>query len=331
MPWTAAPLSPDVPFGLALTHDAHFPSLRVAAVGTADFRAALQTAFWNASDGLVVVRGLHGLSAEALTTALSALGALEAAPADGTYEVVHPSSPLLHEFSKVPSSRVFDADGVDDDNASVTYNAATGRPSWHTDQSFRVPAIAGSAMFCLATPPGGAGATLYAGTVASYAALDASTRADIDGLRAVHAYASLATSFARFSGRPSGLSAERLATLPEVDQPIVMHAGSRPSLYLAPHAMARVHGWPVERAAEGERLIARLAQHATQPEFVYRHVWRAGDLVVWDNRRTMHAATRLDDAIAHERVMWRATFNEHRAAEGVDEGGAPADCSERVS
>ena len=65
----------------------------------------------------------------------------------------------------------------------------------------------------------------------------------------------------------------------------------RRSLYLASHA-ARIIDWPVP---EGRLLLRDLVEHATQPEFVYRHVWRVGDLVIWDNRATMHRARPFDD------------------------------------
>ena len=58
---------------------------------------------------------------------------------------------------------------------------------------------------------------------------------------------------------------------------------------------------------EGRKLIRRLADHATQPQFVYRHKWRVGDLVVWDNRCMLHTATAYD-AEKYRRVMWRTTI-----------------------
>ena len=65
----------------------------------------------------------------------------------------------------------------------------------------------------------------------------------------------------------------------------------RRALYLASHA-AHIVGWPV---AEGRLLLRELTEHATQREFVYRHRWRVGDLVIWDNLATMHRAVAFDD------------------------------------
>jgi alpha-ketoglutarate-dependent 2,4-dichlorophenoxyacetate dioxygenase len=76
----------------------------------------------------------------------------------------------------------------------------------------------------------------------------------------------------------------------------------RASLYLASHA-SHIVDWPIP---EGRLLLRDLVEHATQPRFVYRHVWRVGDLVIWDNRATMHRATLFDDA-THRRELHRVT------------------------
>ena len=71
---------------------------------------------------------------------------------------------------------------------------------------------------------------------------------------------------------------------------------NRRSLYVASHA-SKIMDWPVP---EGRLLLHDLIEHATQPEFVYRHAWRVGDLVIWDNRATMHRARPFDDAQVRE-------------------------------
>ena len=76
----------------------------------------------------------------------------------------------------------------------------------------------------------------------------------------------------------------------------------RRSLYIASHA-SRIIDWPVP---EGRLLLRDLMEHATQPEFVYRHSWRVGDLVIWDNRCTMHRACPFDD-MTHRRELRRVT------------------------
>ncbi|MGH7400040.1 MAG: TauD/TfdA dioxygenase family protein, partial [Candidatus Rokuibacteriota bacterium] len=76
----------------------------------------------------------------------------------------------------------------------------------------------------------------------------------------------------------------------------------RRSLYVASHA-SRIIDWPVP---EGRLLLRDLVEHATRPEFVYRHQWRVGDLVIWDNRATMHRARPFDDT-RYRRELRRVT------------------------
>ena len=88
------------------------------------------------------------------------------------------------------------------------------------------------------------------------------------------------------------------------------HPGSgRKVLYLASHA-SQVIGMPLE---EGRALLRELIEFATQPRFVYRHKWRVGDLLVWDNQQTMHRGTPFDDT-KHPRDMRRTTVIEEAAA-----------------
>jgi len=71
---------------------------------------------------------------------------------------------------------------------------------------------------------------------------------------------------------------------------------------------SRIVDWPVP---EG-RLLLELIEHATQPEFVYRHVWRVGDLVIWDNRATMHRARPFDDAVERRELRRVTTLDVER-------------------
>jgi alpha-ketoglutarate-dependent 2,4-dichlorophenoxyacetate dioxygenase len=102
------------------------------------------------------------------------------------------------------------------------------------------------------------------------------------------------------------------AATPPVHGPVVrMHPGSgRKTLYLASHA-SHIVGWPVP---DGRMLIRNLIEHARQPRFVYTHRWSVGDLVIWDNRCTMHRGRPYDEAI-HRRDMRRATVQDPAPAE----------------
>jgi alpha-ketoglutarate-dependent 2,4-dichlorophenoxyacetate dioxygenase len=95
--------------------------------------------------------------------------------------------------------------------------------------------------------------------------------------------------------------------LPPVQQVLVRtHPGSgRKALYIASHA-SHIVGWPV---AKGRKLIDELLDFATQPQFVYRHKWNEGDLIVWDNRCTMHRATPFDE-MKVKRVLHRTTVSD---------------------
>jgi alpha-ketoglutarate-dependent 2,4-dichlorophenoxyacetate dioxygenase len=88
-------------------------------------------------------------------------------------------------------------------------------------------------------------------------------------------------------------SAEEQARLPGAEHPLVrtVPGSGRKSLYLASHA-SHIVGWPI---AEGRLLLGQLIEHATQRPFVYSHAWRPHDLVIWDNRATMHRAQPFDD------------------------------------
>jgi alpha-ketoglutarate-dependent 2,4-dichlorophenoxyacetate dioxygenase len=101
------------------------------------------------------------------------------------------------------------------------------------------------------------------------------------------------------------------------------HAGSgRKTLYLASHA-SHVIGWPVE---DGRRLIEELIAFATRPDFVYQHRWRVGDLVLWDDRCTMHRGRPYDDT-KYRRDMHRTTVSDEINSVERERGGTSARAS----
>ena len=174
---------------------------------------------------------------------------------------------------------------------------ALGNRLWHTDASFQDPAGRYS-MLSAKVVPSVAADTEFADMRAAYDALDAETRDRIDGLRVHHSIA--------YSREVLGFkfSAEEQEKLKGAVHPLVRTnpRTRRRSLYLASHA-SQIVGWPVP---EGRLLLRDLIEHATQPQFVYRHVWRVGDLVIWDNRATMHRGRPFDDAV-HRRELRRVT------------------------
>jgi alpha-ketoglutarate-dependent 2,4-dichlorophenoxyacetate dioxygenase len=159
---------------------------------------------------------------------------------------------------------------------------------WHTDSSFKP--IPGKLSFLSAREvPAVGGDTEFADLRAAYDALDASRRTQVEGLAAEHSifHSRSLVGYTEFS------DAER-AALPPVARPLVrVHPGcGRKTLYLGSHA-AHIVGWPGER---GRTLLRELTAFATDARFVYRHSWRAGDLVIWDNRCTLHRGLPFDDA-----------------------------------
>ena len=172
-----------------------------------------------------------------------------------------------------------------------------GNRLWHTDASFQDPPGRYSMLHARVVPPVAAD-TEYADMRAAYDALPEEMKSRLAGLQAHH---SIAYSRQRLGFEFSGDEAERLKG---AVHPLVrtLPRSGRKSLYLASHAN-RILGWPVP---DGRLLLLDLSEHATQRQFVYRHSWRVGDLVIWDNRCTMHRATAFDD-VAYKRELRRVT------------------------
>jgi alpha-ketoglutarate-dependent 2,4-dichlorophenoxyacetate dioxygenase len=174
---------------------------------------------------------------------------------------------------------------------------ALGNRLWHTDASFQDPPGRYSMLSAKVLPPTG-GDTEFADMRAAYDALDAQTKRLVEGLRAHHSIA--------YSRQTLGFefSPEEEDKLKGAVHPLVRvnPRTGRKALYLASHA-SRIIDWPVP---EGRLLLRDLIEHATQPQFVYRHLWRPGDLVIWDNLATMHRGRPFDDA-THRRELRRVT------------------------
>jgi alpha-ketoglutarate-dependent 2,4-dichlorophenoxyacetate dioxygenase len=178
---------------------------------------------------------------------------------------------------------------------------ALGNQLWHTDSSFkRTPAKYSLLHAHEVTPEGGE--TQFVDTRAAYDALPPKLQQRIAGLVAEH---SIFTSRAKLGF--SDFSEEERRATPPVHRALVrVHPGSgRKALYLASHA-SHVVGWPVP---DGRMLIRELIEHATQPQFVHTHRWAVGDLIIWDDRCTMHRGRPYDDT-RHRRDMHRTTVSD---------------------
>ncbi|HEU4351911.1 MAG TPA: TauD/TfdA family dioxygenase, partial [Burkholderiales bacterium] len=172
-----------------------------------------------------------------------------------------------------------------------------GNRLWHTDASFVDPCGRYSMLHARVVPPVPAD-TEYADMRTAYDTLPAEMQAQLEGLRAHHSVA--------YSRHLLGFefTADEQEKVKGAVHPLVrtIPRSRRRSLYLASHA-SRVIDWPL---AEGRLLLRDLMEHATQPELVYRHSWRVGDLVIWDNRCTMHRARPFDDT-KYRRELRRVT------------------------
>ena len=171
---------------------------------------------------------------------------------------------------------------------------------WHTDSSYKQPAAKFSLLYCSAIPEWG-GETEFADMRAAYDALPERLRAEVEGRCAEH-YVHHSRATLGFAPSPEEIA----GAIPPVTWPLVRtHAGSgRRLLYIGAHA-THVVGLSVP---EGRVLLADLLEHATQRQFVYRHAWRPGDLVMWDNRAVLHRGRRYD--LGQRRDMRRSTVED---------------------
>jgi alpha-ketoglutarate-dependent 2,4-dichlorophenoxyacetate dioxygenase len=179
-----------------------------------------------------------------------------------------------------------------------------GNQLWHTDSSFKqIPAKCSllSARELPSSGPMGGGETEFADLRAAWDALPDARKRELQGLIVEHSIfrSRSQIGFADFND-------EIFKELPPVPQALVRHHrySGRTSLYLASHA-SHIIGWRVE---EGRALIEELIAFATQPQFVYQHRWTVGDLVIWDNRCTMHRGRPYDDT--QRRVLHRTTVSD---------------------
>lgn len=184
--------------------------------------------------------------------------------------------------------------------------------TWHTDTSYRKKPSRGSVLYALEIPHARDGRplgdTLFAGTAPAYDGLSTELKVLLDGKKAVHSYGQRK----RIAGsQRAKLTREQLDQTPEVAHPVVRtHPNTgRKALYVFEGECVGIEGMQEEQALD---LIAKLTEHCIQPKHVYRHVWRKGDVVMWDNAATLHLAT-ADYELPQRRLLYRTTI----------EGGVP--------
>ncbi len=206
-----------------------------------------------------------------------------------------PSQVKLEELKTAKSAHphFFDVSTVEDDGGKLDPNSARGmylraNLLWHTDGSQAQPPIrltALSARRLPAVPPD----TEYADMRAAYDALSPARKAEIEEMTVEH---SIFYSRSKMGMKMSDWTEDAAKKRPPVVHPLIRTSPltGRKSLYLASHA-SHIIGLPVD---SGRALIEELTEHATQRRFVYSHRWEPNDLVMWDDRWTMHRATPYD-------------------------------------
>lgn len=169
---------------------------------------------------------------------------------------------------------------------------------WHSDSSFKPVASLCSLLSARIVPPEG-GATEFASGRCAYPTLPAALKERVEDAIAVHDFA-----WSRDQVRPGFFTAEERAVYPPVRHPVVRTnpVNGRKALFLGAHA-SHIQGLSIE---DGRALIKAVMAHITRPQFRYRHAWRDGDLVIWDNRCILHRATPYDSA-RYKRLLQRTT------------------------
>lgn len=183
-------------------------------------------------------------------------------------------------FDDLPELGVLSSDDRDELGTGERVIRGT---TWHTDHSFKAVPPKATLLYALVVPESG-GDTSFCDTRAAYEALPEQTKRRIDGLKAVHSYES-----SRSPKRMMARSEDEVRDTPDVVHPLVREhpPTGRRALYMSTTRLERIVGLDRD---ESDSLVDGLLAHATQPRFQYHHKWRPGDLVIWDNRCSMHHA-----------------------------------------
>jgi taurine dioxygenase len=203
---------------------------------------------------------------------------------------------VLDQYRHPRYPEIYVLSNIDKSGRTTGSHPDKGTLVWHSDLSFqRRPALA-TILYGREVPRVG-GDTLYANMYAAYEALDAATKKLLHGLKALHDL----DASRRRAGEPP-MSERQRAEAPPVEHPVVRtHPETgRQILYISRH-VSHFSGMPRD---ESDTLLERLMAHATQERFVFRHKWGSRDVVMWDNRCTMHCATPYD-AREERRVLHR--------------------------
>ncbi len=285
--------------------------------GTAESGLAALPELLNQHHGLLLLPNCHAISRD--PNRLVALSRRFGDEVENYYQALLPKTMVHPEVAEIllvsnvpPCSRAPppppDPPRTADGGLPISFPHRRG---WHTDQSYRRPPPDISLFYCVTPAPRGQAQTLYADGTAAYAALPERLKQRVDTLVGLHV-------------KPGTGRSEQAVRAGESPQPLAAHeqpqrqpvvrrhpVTGEPALYLCEAGqMDWIEGPFVGMRpgpdGDGARLLYELMAIFTQPQFVYVHEWRAGDLIIYDNRCTIHAATWFD-ADRYQRVMWRTT------------------------
>ena len=271
------------------------------------------------ANGLLLLPGMQAMGgAPELLVRLSRLFGAEVEDYRETLTpltAVHPAVPEILLVANTPPTsrrppRMPDPPLTADGKLPVQFPHRRG---WHTDQSYRRPPPDISLFLAVQPVPRGQGQTLFADGAAAYDALSPAMKARIDGLDGLHVSLNSKRTYDEVR---AGETPRELAPHEQPQrQPLVrVHpVTGRRALYMCERGQmdwleGPIVGMQPGPDGDGGRLLFELMAHATRPEFVYVHDWDPGDLLVWDNRCLVHAATWFD-ADKESRVMWRTTVS----------------------
>lgn len=282
---------------------------------------------WTRHGGLLAVRGddLVDLPPAALVAWSEVFGAVEDEVHAARDDKMVPGYPILkignikNEAGQATAQLAIVPQLKSD--ADIRYNPETRRPVWHTDSTFRKHPPIGSVFHCKQAPPEG-GETLFADMRAAYERLDAETREKLDDLEAVCSLAHHDKKISLYSPGYPVLTPEQRAANPPRRVPLVLKhpVSGAPALYglnsstcailpkgedVAPEVLDTADLEGVEDRSV--RIWRDMLPYVTGPEFTVRWAWKPGDIVSWDNRCTIHAATGYAYD-RHPREMWRLTL-----------------------
>jgi len=216
------------------------------------------------------------------------------------FGVVHPHPSKSTRHPEVPEITVLGVNKFGPDGALDQAIYRRGAEGWHTDGAYDQEPFKATQLYALAVPSRG-GDTLFASMYTAYEALPPRLKARLDGRRGVFTYGGRRKATAL-------LNPEDRDWTPVVHPIIRTHPETgRKALYFDPGKILAIEGL---EADESDALIDELTDRMIQPEGEYRHRWRKGDVVIWDNRCSYHKAAG-DYPPEEDRIHWRVSIKEH--------------------